>query len=205
MWFRSLQVAGLSVAAMLVAACSAMVGVACGSFDSAGDTGAADATTMRAADGGTPSSDGGGASDGGGTSPDGTTGAPDATNPTDPGVFCGAAGSCNPQTQVCCTHIANSSDEGCIPAATRTACGGADLSCDDGADCASNGGVCCGFLGSDGTDILRSTCVTLMNCKTETSWVVVCDPMAPQACPGGVGCHVPDGGAYGLCDGLVHP
>jgi len=164
----------------LVAAGSAAVAVACASFSS--DSGSAGAV-------------------------DGSTGGEAGAVPADPGVFCGGGPTayCDPQTEVCCKHLAGGA-VGCLPAANAAMCQGTDLACDDGADCAfMAGGVCCGVLGSNGVDILESRCYTLSQCKTMSFYAVVCDPNAPNACPGVAACNPTDGGAYAFCEGLVHP
>ncbi len=187
---RSRKVTGLVVGTVL-AASSAMIAVACGSFSSSGDDGVDASGQTR--------------SDGAATTDGAAVDAAETGAVTRPGVFCGAAGSCNPQSEVCCEHL-SSGGVGCLPVANRGMCQGLDLGCDDNADCAYlMGGICCGIHDSSLTTLLTSSCATLNDCKTQSFWVVVCDQTASPgtACPGGVGCHVPDGGAYGFCDGLV--
>jgi hypothetical protein len=121
-------------------------------------------------------------------------------------VFCGPK-YCNPQTEVCCVSPSGGGGPQCWPAADAGACPSLVLGCDDGADCAHlTNGVCCGSLGGNNIDISSSTCYALSDCQKTSFWIVVCDPDADPAfaCPGGVACKVPDGGAYGFCDGLVH-
>lgn len=187
----------------IVAMACAVVAAACSSFSSDGSGETGDAATEGGASAESGATDGG-AGDAA-TSPDGDAAIPPAA---DPGVFCGAGPSCNPQTEVCCDHL-DGGGVGCIPKAGAANCQGGTLGCDDGADCTFvPDGVCCGDLGSNGRDVLQSNCFALNDCKRAQFWVVVCDPSAARAstaCPGGVPCNVPDGGGFGFCEGLVHP
>jgi hypothetical protein len=199
---RALAIASGAVSSIVLAASSAIVGVACGSFSSA-DDGVVDASGDDAS---------GDANGDAGVSPDAAAPAPgdaavtsDGAPVSSSGVYCGAGRSCDPQTEVCCEHLVGGG-VGCLPVAMRDMCQGLDLGCDDSADCAYlTGGICCGIHDSTRTMLQTTSCATLQNCMTQGFWVVVCDQSAAAgtACPGGAGCHVPEGGTYGFCDGLI--
>lgn len=182
----ALLLSGLAVTACVVA----VLGVGCSGFGS--DDGVDAGSAIEA--GGPSANEAGAIADGG--APDG-----DAAARTDPGVYC-AGTYCDPRTELCCTTLPGGGS-GCVKTAEAGTCPSNTFACDDGADCAGfDNTVCCGVLGSDDKQLFSTTCVPLLDCKKTSYWVVVCDPNATAACPGGVACTVPDGGGYGFCAGL---
>ncbi len=187
---RFVPIFGVGAVALGVLGIGIGIGVGCGSFS--GDGGGAnvsEAGTSEAGPGATDSS----------TAPE--TGTADAA--PNPGVFCSGT-FCDPRSQVCC-KAPSVGGPACIPKEAAGDCPSVTLGCDDGADCAFiSGGVCCARLASDDVTPAKTTCFTLAQCKTTSFWGVFCDPDALNACPGNVACTVPDGGAYGLCAGLIY-
>lgn len=185
----------LLASSLVVAACAlVMVASACGAFGSgeSGETSGSDAGA-KPADGGAPS-------DPEASAADARADAPPPTN--DPGVFCGGA-YCDPAHDVCCRTLPGGG-AGCVPKdADGGVCPGLRFACDDNIDCVSVAAtVCCGTIAADDKSLFSTACLPLLDCKKDAYWVVVCDPNASTACPGGEQCSVPDGGGYGFCDGL---
>jgi hypothetical protein len=178
---RTLVVFGLVTAC----AAAALGAFGCGAFGS-------DDASGGGGDAGTGVAEGAAPLEGGGLDAD----AAPITN--DRGVYCGGSTYCQPQTEVCCTTLDVAGNRGCLPKGDASACLGLTQACDDGADC-SGGGVCCSTVSPNGYSIYATSCVPLMDCKKTPFWVVLCDPLASNACPGNATCTVPDAGGYGFC------
>jgi len=150
-----------------------------GNGGDAGDGGAGDAGP---GDGG---HDSGGGSDGG------SDGAPDSGY-VDKGIRCGDAGLfCKPGGNGCCLTV-----DKCE---TPVSCGVDYMSCDDTADCVSEGlpnDVCCATVNGLG-EVSAASCLPPGKC-TGFGEKVLCDPKAPMPCRDGGVCAALSGG-YSAC------
>jgi hypothetical protein len=120
------------------------------------------------------------------------TGHPEAAPPLDvappPGVQCGEA-VCTLGSQTCCRE--GTAAPYTLQCTAASACTGLSIPCADAADCAAGGhpgDVCCGHF--DKSDIVDQVgCVDPSGCRYVDSRVILCDPSAPDACPGGEMCE----------------
>jgi hypothetical protein len=119
------------------------------------------------------------------------------------GIACHGT-TCTAGTYTCCQAQAGGAFT-CEPIANSPNTCQADTAkdCDDWADCASMGLVCCGRVTGDGEGFFASTCTTTQQCgMTAPMTAVVCAASAPNACPNDAPCVVPDGGKAAFCMAL---